>query len=79
MATINGTSGDDTLWGGDDRDSLSGGAGDDTLTGGAGEDIFAFEDLGGNDEITDFDRTLIGGRTAGQLDVTGLTDRGAIR
>lgn len=46
----------DQLWGDAGADRLNGGSGDDQLTGGAGNDVFAFTDLGGRDEITDFRR-----------------------
>ena len=60
--SVDGGTGDDTLWGGQANDTLlggigddtlSGGHGDDTLTGGAGADIFEFSTQGGRDQITD--------------------------
>ncbi|MEO9685313.1 MAG: calcium-binding protein [Tateyamaria sp.] len=52
--SIDGLGGDDTIDGGAGNDTLTGGAGEDMLTGGAGEDIFVFNELSGNDTITDF-------------------------
>lgn len=52
---IDGTSGDETLTGGDENDYITGGAGDDTLTGGDGVDTFYFYNGDGDDTITDFD------------------------
>ncbi|MGZ8346371.1 MAG: M10 family metallopeptidase C-terminal domain-containing protein [Allosphingosinicella sp.] len=54
--TLNGGSGNDTLNGGNHNDLLNGGTGNDILTGGNQNDIFAFSDLGGADQITDFKR-----------------------
>lgn len=78
---IYGGAGDDTLFGGDGNDTLvgdggddrlKGGAGSDTLSGGAGNDTFVLTLSGGSDRITDFDMKLSGGKTADQLDVSGL-------
>jgi len=61
--TVNGGTGNDTLWGADGNDSINGdtgndtlfgGAGDDTLTGGTGQDTFQFTATSGSDTITDF-------------------------
>lgn len=70
--TLAGDNAADILFGGDDLDRLFGGSGNDvligglgrdTLTGGTGKDNFVFEDLGGNDVVTDFlaidDRIII--------------------
>ncbi|TSD84456.1 hypothetical protein FFK22_032535 [Mycobacterium sp. KBS0706] len=50
MAVVNGTAGDDELYGGDDADTVSGLAGDDALQGGAGDDVLNGGD--GNDLLT---------------------------
>lgn len=47
MAAVNGTAGDDQLYGGDDADTVSGLAGNDELQGGSGNDILNGGD--GND------------------------------
>lgn len=61
--TLAGDNAADVLFGGDDLDKLYGGSGNDvligglgkdTLNGGTGKDNFVFEDLGGNDVVTDF-------------------------
>ena len=50
MATINGTSGNDTLIGGSGNDRIYGGAGNDTLIGGSGDDYLVGG--AGNDTLT---------------------------
>lgn len=53
--TLWGNAGNDTLLGSDGSDTLFGGAGNDALTGGAGADVFQFvHSGGGTDQITDF-------------------------
>jgi len=61
--TVDGGSGNDTLWGSDANETLKGGVGDDelfggagtnTLTGGAGADEFQFTKTSTNDTIKDF-------------------------
>ena len=61
--TVDGGSGDDTLWGSDANETLKGGVGDDelfggagtnVLTGGAGADEFQFTKTSINDTIKDF-------------------------
>ncbi len=73
-----GNYGDDTLFGGTGNDLLQGGEGNDSLTGGAGTDIFSIIDgettLDGQDTITDFNMTLISGKTTDQFDVSDLLD-----
>lgn len=69
---VSGGDGADQLFGDGGNDRLTGGAGADTLTGGAGQDTFAFAQSGGADRVTDFDMTLIQGRTTDQLDVSDL-------
>jgi hypothetical protein len=68
--TVDGGSGDDTLWGSDANETLKGGVGDDelfggagtnVLTGGAGADEFQFTKTSTNDTIKDF--SLIDGDT----------------
>lgn len=68
MATINGTAGDDTLFGTDDadiingldgNDTIDGGLGADTLNGGAGDDTFRFSSL--RSSTVDYGRGLIDG------------------
>ena len=68
--TVDGGSGDDTLWGSDADETLKGGVGDDelfggagtnVLTGGAGADEFQFTKTSTNDTIKDF--SLIDGDT----------------
>jgi Ca2+-binding RTX toxin-like protein len=63
MATINGTSGDDTIIGSNGADIIDGaaghdmivgGGGDDVLTGGPGNDTYIFGVGSGNDVITDY-------------------------
>ncbi|WP_291863195.1 calcium-binding protein [Bradyrhizobium sp.] len=51
---IRGTSGADTIVGGNNADQIDGRAGNDTLSGGAGNDTFAFRTNLGQDTITDF-------------------------
>jgi Ca2+-binding RTX toxin-like protein len=64
--TVDGGSGDDTLWGsdanetlkgGEGNDELFGGAGTNVLTGGAGADEFQFTGSSTNDTIKDFSLT----------------------
>lgn len=69
-----GGAGADSLSGGNGSDTLRGGAGDDQLSGGQGGDVFVFDRDGGHDTILDFDRSLVNGRTADQLDVSDLTN-----
>jgi len=68
-----GTTGNDTLIGGNADDIFNGYAGQDTLTGGAGKDIFVFQFgqslVGGADRITDF---AIGTDKIDLLSSTGL-------
>ena len=61
--TVDGGSGNDTLWGsdanetllgGDGNDKLFGGAGTNVLTGGAGADEFQFTKTSTNDTVKDF-------------------------
>ena len=61
--TVDGGSGDDTLWGSDANETLKGGEGDDelfggagtnVLTGGAGADEFQFTKTSTNDTVKDF-------------------------
>ena len=68
--TVDGGSGNDTLWGsdanetlkgGDDDDELFGGAGTNVLTGGAGADEFQFTKTSTNDTVKDF--SLLDGDT----------------
>ena len=68
--TVDGGSGNDTLWGSDANETLKGGVGDDelfggagtnVLTGGAGADEFQFTKTSTNDTIKDF--SLIDGDT----------------
>lgn len=54
--TLSGGAGSDTVDGGAGNDVVNGGAGDDILTGGGANDIFAFTEIGGNDQITDLRR-----------------------
>lgn len=68
-----GDSGADTLVGGAGDDRLTGGDGDDRLTGGSGRDVFVVTAGSGQDTVTDFDLTLVGGRTADQVDLSLLT------
>lgn len=69
-----GGAGNDKLYGDAGNDTLKGGNGNDTLTGGAGADLFRMEAAGGADHVTDFNISLVGGKTTDQLDVSGLTD-----
>ncbi|MFZ1469459.1 MAG: Hint domain-containing protein [Paracoccaceae bacterium] len=69
---LSGGGGADTLYGGSGNDTLVGGAGNDTLTGGADADVFEFDRAGGADRITDFDLTIIDGKTVDQLDISEL-------
>jgi len=46
--------GKDTLYGGKHDDILTGGEGQDLLSGGTGSDIFVFDDVSGNDRISDY-------------------------
>jgi Ca2+-binding RTX toxin-like protein len=64
--TVDGGSGDDTLWGSDANETLKGGVGDDelfggagtnVLTGGAGADEFQFTKTSIADTVTDYDLT----------------------
>ncbi len=64
--TLFGGDGDDYLNGGGAKDFLNGGAGDDIMRGGNNNDIFAFTDLGGVDEILDFQKHR------DQIDLSGL-------
>jgi Ca2+-binding RTX toxin-like protein len=72
--TLEGGGGDDRLIGGDGDDSLIGGAGDDLITTGAGADTVVLADGHGNDTVTDFDMTLVSGRTVDRLDVSAMTN-----
>ncbi|ETD81921.1 Hint domain-containing protein [Rhodobacter capsulatus] len=71
---ILGGSGDDSLFGDAGNDTLAGGAGADTLSGGAGADTFVLDAQSGADSITDFEFTMVGGKTRDQIDVSGLRD-----
>lgn len=71
---LDGGAGNDTLFGGAGNDVLIGGAGNDLITTGAGADTVSLQDGGGTDTITDFDMTLVGGKTTDQLDVSNLTN-----
>jgi hypothetical protein len=71
---LTGGSGDDGLHGGTGDDVLSGGSGNDSLTGGSGNDTFDFDSGSGADTISDFDMTVVDGRTADQLDISDLTN-----
>lgn len=70
--SITGGSGADVISGGSGVDVLSGGAGNDTLEGGTGADTFQFDQSGGSDIITDFNISLVDGKTTDQLDVSDL-------
>lgn len=70
--SLSGGEGNDLLSGDSGDDTLQGGMGNDTLTGGSGADVFVFDQAGGADLITDFDRTLVEGRTVDQLNVSDL-------
>ncbi|MEM7696351.1 MAG: hypothetical protein AAF318_18020 [Pseudomonadota bacterium] len=59
------------------NDTVTGGSGNDRITGGSGRDTFVIADGAGSDTITDFDMSDVGGVTADQLDVSGLTHGGA--
>ena len=65
--------GSDTLDGGDGDDVLDGGAGNDIITTGNGADTVVLTAASGADSVTDFDMTLVDGRTVDQIDVSGLT------
>ncbi|MEM8616482.1 MAG: hypothetical protein AAGF20_06055 [Pseudomonadota bacterium] len=54
---LEGGRGSDSLNGGFGDDRLEGGIGADTYTGGNGADLFEFTGLGGNDVVTDFNKT----------------------
>lgn len=69
-----GGSGNDSLSGGDGDDSLTGGVGNDTLTTGQGADVLELTVAGGADTVTDFDMTLVNGKTVDQFDVSDLTN-----
>ena len=69
---LEGNEGNDLLSGGAGNDLLDGGSGNDSLTGGTGADTFVLHSSGGDDLVTDFDMTLIGGQTIDQLDVSSL-------
>lgn len=56
--TLIGRQGNDELDGGDGDDLLNGGVGMNTLTGGAGSDVFVFDDLEGQNTITDFEHNI---------------------
>lgn len=71
---LSGQAGDDTLSGGAGNDTLVGGAGSDTLTGGSGNDVIELSDGSGSDVVTDFNLTLVSGKTTDQLDVSDLTN-----
>ena len=70
--TLTGGAGADSLSGGAGDDSLEGQAGNDTLTGGAGKDVFEFNTNTGADVVTDFDTSVVDGKTTDQFDVSGL-------
>lgn len=78
---IDGKAGNDSLFGGAGNDTLFGGLGNDTLTGGDGEDTIILTVSGGADRITDFNMTVVNGRTVDQIDVSELStpDGGPIR
>lgn len=71
---LTGGAGNDTLTGGLGSDRLAGGGGNDRLSGGDGRDVFALAAGGGQDTITDFDLTRVGGQATDQLDVSALRD-----
>jgi len=72
--SIDGGAGDDLLLGGAGDDTLRGGAGYDFIMTGDGADVVILEDGGGDDQIIDFDMTLVSGKTVDQLDVSLLTN-----
>jgi Ca2+-binding RTX toxin-like protein len=72
--SLSGGGGTDTLSAGAGDDLLSGGTGDDKITTGAGADTIQIEEIGGNDIVTDFNMTMVNGKTVDQLDVSDLTD-----
>lgn len=71
---MSGGGGNDTLLGGTGNDRILGGAGNDSLTLGTGNDIVEFSNGDGQDVITDFNMTLISGKTTDQFDVSDLLD-----
>lgn len=71
---LSGGGGNDTLLGGTGNDRILGGAGNDSLTLGTGNDIIEFSSGDGQDVITDFNMTLISGKTTDQFDVSDLLD-----
>ena len=71
---LRGDGGNDTLIGGAGDDTLRGGAGDDLLTGGDGADVIELSVGGGSDRVTDFNMTLVNGRTVDRLDVSELVN-----
>ncbi|HDR28643.1 Hint domain-containing protein [Rhodovulum sp.] len=73
--SVDGGDGSDTLIGGTGNDTIIGGAGDDRITTGGGSDLIVLEPGGGWDTVTDFDMTMIDGRTRDQLDGATLLDR----
>ena len=74
--TLQGGAGNDILNAGSGNDVLQGGLGNDTLTGGDGEDTIILTVSGGADRITDFNMTVVNGRTVDQIDVSELTTPG---
>jgi hypothetical protein len=69
-----GGSGNDRIFGGDGIDLIAGGAGNDQITTGTGADTVVLDDGFGSDIVTDFDMTLVSGRTVDQLNVADLTN-----
>ena len=84
--TVDGGSGNDTLWGSDANETLKGGVGDDALfggagtnvlTGGAGADEFQFTGSSTNDTVKDF--SLLDGDTLKFFSTGGaLFDRSSV-
>ena len=73
-----GGDGDDVISGGKEFDYLAGGTGNDTLNGGAYSDVFAFEQGGNADVITDFevgvDLLEMQVVTQGDITITSVVD-----
>jgi Ca2+-binding RTX toxin-like protein len=69
---LRGDAGDDRIIGGAGRDTLQGGDCNDSLTGGDGADTYVVVKSGDIDRVSDFDTTLVDGRTFDQLDVSAL-------
>ncbi|MCW1918051.1 Hint domain-containing protein [Rhodobacter sp. KR11] len=69
-----GGAGNDTISGGTGDDHILGGAGNDSLTLGTGSDILDLVNGDGQDTVTDFNMTLVSGKTTDQLNVADLLD-----